>query len=111
MSVSAGCGGSSNLALSPTRQLSVGCADDSGAKDALAPPIRLRVFAVQGPFSAMHNQHTANDTPRAPLCPSCAQIMRLARTTTRFGNLPDLHVFECRACGVTHIDPAQVEVA
>jgi hypothetical protein len=44
--------------------------------------------------------------PKSPLCPSCAQIMRLARITSRFGDLPDLYTFECRACGVSHIEPA-----
>src|SRR6516165_10680136 len=39
-----------------------------------------------------------------PLCASCAQTMRLARITSRFGDLPDLYVFECRACGVSHIE-------
>jgi hypothetical protein len=38
-------------------------------------------------------------------CPSCAQVMRLARMTSRFGDLPDLYTFECRACGVSHIEP------
>jgi hypothetical protein len=45
-------------------------------------------------------------SPKAPLCPACAQTMRLARVTQRFGDLPDLHVFECRACGVLHIEAA-----
>jgi hypothetical protein len=48
-------------------------------------------------------------SPKPPLCPSCAQTMRLARVTSRFDNLPDLHVFECRACGVLHIEEAAVE--
>jgi hypothetical protein len=51
-------------------------------------------------------EHTGKYTPRSPLCLSCAQIMRLARTTSRFGNLPDLNIFECTACGVLHIDEA-----
>jgi hypothetical protein len=25
--------------------------------------------------------------------------------TSRFGDLPDLYTFECRACGVSHIEP------
>jgi hypothetical protein len=25
--------------------------------------------------------------------------------------LPDLYIFECRACGVTHIDAVEIEVA
>ena len=44
--------------------------------------------------------------PATPHCPSCAQVMRLARITSRFGDLPDLYTFECRACGVAHIEPA-----
>ena len=44
--------------------------------------------------------------PASPHCPACAQVMRLARVTSRFGDLPDLYVFECRACGVSHIEPA-----
>jgi GcrA cell cycle regulator len=43
-------------------------------------------------------------SPKAPLCPSCAQIMQLARVTSRFGDLPDLYTFECRDCGVSHIE-------
>jgi hypothetical protein len=43
-------------------------------------------------------------SPKAPLCPGCAQIMQLARVTQRFGDLPDLYTFECRACGVSHIE-------
>jgi hypothetical protein len=44
--------------------------------------------------------------PVPPHCPSCAQIMRLARTTSRFDDLPELYTFECRACGVSHIEAA-----
>jgi hypothetical protein len=44
--------------------------------------------------------------PASPYCPACAQVMRLARITSRFGDLPDLYTFECRACGVSHIEPA-----
>jgi len=43
-------------------------------------------------------------SPKPPHCPSCAQIMRLARVTERFGDLPDLYTFECRACGVAHFE-------
>jgi len=62
-------------------------------------------------FSAMRNEHSGKYTPRPPHCPSCAQLMRLARTTSRFGNLPDLYIFECRACGVSHIDAVEIEAA
>jgi hypothetical protein len=44
--------------------------------------------------------------PTSPHCPACAQVMRLARITSRFSDLPDLYTFECRACGVSHIEPA-----
>ena len=44
--------------------------------------------------------------PTSPHCPACAQVMRLARITSRFGDLPDLYTFECKACGVSHIEPA-----
>jgi len=47
--------------------------------------------------------------PASPLCPACAQIMRLARITSRFGDLPDLYTFECQTCGVSHIEPALSE--
>jgi hypothetical protein len=30
--------------------------------------------------------------------------MQLGRVTSRFDDLPDLHTFECRACGVSHIE-------
>jgi len=43
-------------------------------------------------------------TPKPPLCPSCAQTMRLARITSRFGDLPDLYTFECQACDVWYVE-------
>jgi hypothetical protein len=49
---------------------------------------------------------TKKCAPTSPHCPACAQVMRLARITSRFGDLPDLYTFECRACGVSHIEPA-----
>jgi len=47
-------------------------------------------------------------SPKPLHCPSCAQIMRLARITSRFDNLPDLYTFECRACGVSHIEAGSI---
>jgi hypothetical protein len=41
---------------------------------------------------------------KLPLCPSCAQNMRLIRRTQRFGTLPDVCTFECRPCGVSHFE-------
>lgn len=53
---------------------------------------------------AEHNERS--NAPKSPRCPSCAQTMRLARITSRFDDLPDLYTFECRSCGVSHIEPA-----
>jgi len=47
---------------------------------------------------------SANDSARAPRCPRCAQVMKLARRTQRFGGLPDLCTFECPACGMSHTE-------
>jgi hypothetical protein len=32
--------------------------------------------------------------------------MGLARITWRFDDLPELYIFECRLCGVSHIEAA-----
>jgi hypothetical protein len=74
-------------------------------RSAFAPHCGLRTAL------SMRNEHAVKFMPRPPLCPSCAQIMRLARTTSRFGDLPDLYIFECRACGVSHIEAAYIEAA
>jgi len=55
---------------------------------------------------SMRYQNSNQSVPKTPRCPSCAQIMRLAGITSRFDNLPDLYTFECRGCGVSHIEPA-----
>jgi hypothetical protein len=55
---------------------------------------------------SMRSEHSNKNPPRLPRCPSCAQIMRYVRTTSRFEELPDLYIFECRGCGVTHIEAA-----
>ena len=36
--------------------------------------------------------------------PSCAQAMCVARKTRRFNGLPDLYVFECRPCRISHTE-------
>ena len=51
-------------------------------------------------------EHSNKCTSHQPHCPSCAQIMRLARITPRSDDLPDLYTFECRACGVSHVEAA-----
>ena len=56
----------------------------------------------------MRYEHSHEYAPRTPLCPSCAQIMRVARITSRFGGLPDVYTFECRVFGLTHIEAAIV---
>jgi hypothetical protein len=92
---------------SVNRQLSIGCADGDSATSALTGGLPSQTNMRFKDRSVMRYEHSSRNTPRLPLCPSCAQIMRLARTTSRFGNLPDLYVFECRACGVLHVDEAQ----
>ena len=77
----------------------------AAAASAFAPHRGLRTASV------MRNEHFGKHTPRPVLCPSCAKTMRLARTISRFGNLPDLYIFECRACGVSHIETAYIEAA
>lgn len=52
----------------------------------------------------MTAEHTDETAPAAPRCPSCAQPMRLVRRTRRFGGLPDLYLFECRSCGISHAE-------
>ena len=47
--------------------------------------------------------------PRLPLCPSCAQNMRLIRRTQRFDTLPDVCTFECRGCGVSHFEEYETQ--
>jgi hypothetical protein len=48
--------------------------------------------------------NSASKSPRPPLCFGCARPMRLVRRTLRFGRLLDLYTFECRSCGVCHIE-------
>jgi hypothetical protein len=55
----------------------------------------------------MRYELSNKDPSRRPLCPSCAQVMRLVRITSRFEDLPDLYTFECRACGLSHIETAR----
>jgi hypothetical protein len=50
--------------------------------------------------------YNGEDHPMLLACPSCSRIMRLVRTTSRFGDLPDLYTFECRACGVSNVEAA-----
>jgi hypothetical protein len=58
----------------------------------------------------MRYEHSGKYTPRLPRCPSCARIMRLVRAS-RFRDLYIEYVFECRACGVSHIDAVEIEAA
>jgi hypothetical protein len=67
---------------------------------------KLHHIAGSRTVLSMRNEHFNKCAPMPPLCPFCAQAMRLARTTSRFGDLPELYTFECRACGVSHIEAA-----
>ena len=59
----------------------------------------------------MLHQSSNKPVQAPPRCPSCAQIMRLARITSRFGDLADLYTFECRPCGIAHIEAAIIKTA
>jgi hypothetical protein len=77
----------------------------------LRPVSNLRHFLVRpdlGTCSTRRKEFLLDammtGTPKPPPCPSCAQTMRLARITSRFGDLPDLYTFECQACDVWHVE-------
>jgi len=76
-----------------------------GARTAAALQTRWRMPLCLGDRrSAMGHEHSIKYMPRPPLCPTCSQIMELARTTPRSGDLPDIFAFECRACRVSYIE-------
>jgi hypothetical protein len=50
----------------------------------------------------MRNKKSNSSKSPSPHCPSCAQPMRLARKTRRFNGLPDLYIFECSTCEISH---------
>jgi hypothetical protein len=54
--------------------------------------------------TTMYDQNVPCSAVTPPRCASCAQTMRLVKRVSRFDGLPDLAVFECRACGVSHIE-------
>jgi hypothetical protein len=58
-----------------------------------AAPSRLPLFLT---CSAMD---TKRENP-APICPHCAESMRLALTIPSGDALPELHNYYCRECGV-----------
>jgi hypothetical protein len=62
--------------------------------------MELRMYRAE-PSLVMNAERSG---PKLPLCPSCAQNMRLIRRTQRFGSLPDVCTFECRGCGVSHFE-------
>src|SRR5262249_26999643 len=86
------------LALRSPDNSGVGCAAAAVTTGALElPPLYLAPHCGLRTASVMRNERSGKYAPRPPLCPSCAKTMRLARTTSRFGNLPDLYTYECRA--------------
>ena len=54
----------------------------------------------------MRNKYVNYSAPKLPRCFGCARLMHLVRRTPRFGELRDVYTFECRACGVWHIEEA-----
>ena len=74
----------------------------------------LRGYSIDAPLKfcrLMRNEDFGKYTLMPPRCPSCALIMRLVRAS-RFGDDLYIHyVFECRACGVAHVDAVEIEAA
>jgi|SRR5215470_17232843 len=89
-----------NKSLSQNRNFSATGLSTQRTRDRVSGTSRL-----QGPLSMPH-ELSDKCAPASPHCPACGQVMRLARITSRFGDLPDIYTFECRACGVSHIEPA-----
>ncbi|MGA2892868.1 MAG: hypothetical protein ABSE22_08355 [Xanthobacteraceae bacterium] len=50
--------------------------------------------------SAKNAITTRQHAPKPRRCPTCAQSMRVIRSTERFGDLPVLHTYACSACDV-----------
>src|SRR5271170_953806 len=53
-------------------------------------------------------KNSAPTPPSPPRCVRCARPMQLVRKTRRFGELPDLYTFQCRACDESHIEECDV---
>jgi hypothetical protein len=67
--------------------------------------IRELLNAALGSHREPNLVMSADHSPLASRrCSSCAQPMKLARRTQRFGGLPDLCTFECPACGLSHTE-------
>jgi len=84
----------------------------------LRPVSNLRHFLVRpelGTCSTRRKEFLLDammtGTPKPPPCPSCAQTMRLARTTSRFGDLPDVYTFECQACDMWHVEVDEADTS
>jgi hypothetical protein len=54
----------------------------------------------------LSNEHS--NAPKSPRCPSCTQTMQFV--ASRFDGLLDFYTFECRVCGVSHVEPALLAV-
>jgi hypothetical protein len=54
----------------------------------------------------MRNDPPINARQMRRFARAVLRALRLARITSRFGDLPDLYTFECPACGVSHIEAA-----
>jgi hypothetical protein len=39
-----------------------------------------------------------SDTPAPPLCPDCGKPMKLVKTLSHLGGLPEIWVFYCSRC-------------
>jgi hypothetical protein len=84
-----------------TRPTRTSCRSSSGPSPIASRSASL-VIATAESSPVMNAERVNNFAPAR--CPRCAQPMRLVRRTLRFNGLPDLYAFECKKCGVSHIE-------
>ena len=58
-------------------------------------------------MDTIHSDHA--DPVASTLCPNCGKPLRFVRSLPRLGGLPELHTFECKACGITYTEAEDVE--
>ena len=58
----------------------------------------------------MRYERSVKYEPRSPHCPSCAQIVNSLEQRRDLRTLPDLYIFECSACDVSHIEEASFRI-
>ena len=59
----------------------------------------------------MYDKCANKSAPKPPRCLACARPMQLVLRTSRFGELPDLYTFQCRACDEWHLEEGDAVVS